>query len=334
MGWSPAKTFKEAKSYASETGKALSQGNIGKTAEITGKAIQKQTSSTPVLKQAGNWFGGASSTSGQFFQNPSNLGGIIGGVGKGAIGGPNGQKNSAANAPIAPKDYGPMPELGDYQSLLDGSTTLKVDPVTGKLDMSGIDEIKARALATGDSAWAKMALEKQGIEQGALLNNAARLSATEAAQNRAAMSARGGLRGGAAMRLANQAQQQGAMGRQNVFQQGALSRADIGLQDQVQKNQFLGMLPGAQLAAANYTTGIDQFNALQNNEANKFNIGNTITDRTGRNAWTQMGYQEKMKMLAANKTADAIAASGQKERPFDDYFGHKEQMGIPSWTGK
>lgn len=223
------------------------------------------------------------------------------------------QVNAAEAAKAGPMyQTGPLPELGDYKSVLDGSTTLKVDPVTGKLDMSGVNAIKDRAMMQGDSPWAKMALEKQGIEQGSLLNSATKTSATEAAANRAAMSARGGLRGGAAMRLANQAQQQGAMARQNVFQQGALARADIGMEDQRAKDNFLSMLPGAQLGAANYQTGIDQFNALQNNEANKFNIGNTIQDRTGKNAWDTLAYQEKMKLEGANRTANAIAASGNK----------------------
>jgi hypothetical protein len=258
-------------------------------------------------------------------------GDIQGGVGQIANGtglhqatnmpGPRLSKALGYEAEVDAKNAGPspyanmtMPELGAYKSVLDDGTTLKINPITGKLDTSGVDELKRRALETGDSAWARMALEKNAIEQRGLLNSATSLAASEAANARASMAARGGLRGGAAMRLANQAQQNGALSRQNVFQQGALSRADIGLQDQLMKNQFLSQLPGAQLGVANYQTGIDQFNTLQTNEANKFNIDNTIKDRTGKNAWDQLAYQEQMKLKGAGMTADAIARSGNQNQ--------------------
>ena len=247
--------------------------------------------------------------------------GTSGGISRG-IGGGSGfrteeefrqaQAQNAQNAAPNPAYQMETPTLGAYKSALTGNpnNTLQVNPITGKLDISGVESLKERALNKGPSAWANMATDKQRLEQSGLVNSATNLASTEAAQNRAALASRGGLRGGAGLRLANQAGQQGALARQNVYQQGALQRADIGLQDQQMKNQFLTQLPGAQLAAAQYGTGVDQYNANQTNQANQFNIGNRLQDQQQQNAWDTLSYQEKMKLKGAGMTADAIARSG------------------------
>lgn len=210
----------------------------------------------------------------------------------------------------------PMPTAPVYKDPFQDAQNIysagQLDLGKNALDMSGIEAIKARALEQGDSPWAKMALQKQGLEQSALTGAAAQLSANQAAQARAGMAARGGLRGGAAMRLGNQAMQNQALARQGVLQQGALSRADIGLQDQLQKNQFLSQLPGAQLGAAQYKAGLEQFNIGQQNQGQMFNIGNRLAGEQQRLANEQFIYGEGMKRKAGAELADAIQNAGAR----------------------
>lgn len=210
----------------------------------------------------------------------------------------------------------PDPTLSAYSSAMsdpaNSYTAGTLDTAKNALDMSGINAIKGRAMMQGDSPWARMALEKQGMEQKGLMSQSAAMQANQAAQARAAAGARGGLRGGAGLRLSNQSANNAALAGQGVLQQGALSRATIGMQDQQMKDQFLSQLPGAQLGAAQYNLGMDQFNVGQQNQGNQFNIANRIADNQGLNQHNQLTYTEQMKRKAGATLADAIQNSSAR----------------------
>lgn len=196
-----------------------------------------------------------------------------------------------------PATYGsdmPTPGLAGYEAM-------NRDVLTNRLDPSGLKAYQDRATGVGPSAWADMMTKQQGLEETNLLNQAAQNSATQAATARSNLAMHGGLRGGAMERLSGQAGNDLALSRQNVLNQGNLSRANIGVQDEAIKNQFLQGLPGQQLASANYATGVDAQNAARN----AANAGNL-------NQYNLTKYGEQMKLKGAGMTSQAIANAGKK----------------------
>lgn len=238
----------------------------------------------------------------------SNLFGTDGGrglLGKMGMGGGGGNGGGGGYDP------GPVPELAGYQGYDAGKHTLSYgDNTVSRFDSSGLDALKTRATQTGPSTWLDMANKQQGLEEMTGLNQANRGAATAGASARANLAMRGGLRGGAAERLAGQSSEQALLAGQDVRNQGALTRAGLGVQDEGFKMDMLKQLPGAQLASANYHSGVDQFNKLGQLNASQFNIQNQLGDLAGQNAHNQYRYGEQMKGYGAGKTADAIAKGG------------------------
>lgn len=185
-----------------------------------------------------------------------NLGRMIGGgkpgidaMMKGKImGGPN---NAQPPAP-ALGGGGGMPQLAAYK------------PLTGA-DIQKEFET---------SPWMKMATERQKAEQALQLNQAATQAGTQAAMAQANLAARGGLRGGAAERLAGAGAESAMMAGQGIRGQGAAERGQLGMQ---------GLGIAAQTVGQN-VAGENERNMLQ--------------------------YQEQMKQLGAGATAEAIKRSG------------------------
>ena len=184
--------------------------------------------------------------------------------------------------------------------------------IEDQLSRTGLDALEARATQKGASPWLKMAQEKQGLEETGLINSAAAQQAGAEAGARANLAMRGGLRGGAAERLATAGGNNLALARQGVRQQGALERSGLGLADEGFKMDFLKQLPGAQLSAANYQTARDQQNIQNILQPKQFDI-NTSMDELGKaNQFGSQRFQTEMQGYGAAKTADAIAKSGKK----------------------
>lgn len=209
--------------------------------------------------------------------------------------------------PLSLPDYIGLDTLGDK-----GKLSGKVGDIWSHLDKTGTDALMSRALDKGPSPWLKMALEKQGLEQTGLMNSASAMAAGANADARANLGMRGGLRGGAAERLASAGGNNLALARQGVNQQGALERSNLGMNDEATKTDLLKLLPGAQLADANYATGIDQTNVAKNLTSKQYDINNLITDLGGQNASKQLGYTEGMKLKGAGLSANAVANAGKK----------------------
>ncbi len=173
-------------------------------------------------------------------------------------------------------------------------TVSSKDVNAGKLDINSLtpdaaalNAIKAKALATGPSAWAKLALDQNNLD---LLNNkdqagAQALSGAATARNALAM--RGGLGGGAAERIATNASR-GMNADRQAAQRGAQGNAlGIGMSDEQQKNALLTQIPGMDLAKSQYLAGLNQFNigtdldsqkfnSAQGLDAGKFNVGTAL----------------------------------------------------------
>lgn len=144
------------------------------------------------------------------------------------------------------------------------------------------------------SPWQSMALAKQGAEQNQLMDAATANAASANAQAQNALAMKGGLRSGAAERLARGGANDMALAKQNILGQGVIARNDIGMN------------------AANMNTDINKFNAGQNQASDVFNAQNRIADTSGQNAYNQFQYGEGMKLKGANATANAIQGAGKK----------------------
>lgn len=229
-----------------------------------------------------------------------------------------------------------------------------IDPATIQkisLNTQGIDEIRNRALETGDSAWAKLMLQKQGVDEATARDEATQRARSGQATAESDLAMRGGLGTGARLSLAKAGMRNLNRERQVAARQGSADRLNIGLQDQTQKNDFLKMLPGADkmvfdAAATNrdFDTGLlkynndqrtgadkfnieanlnsdkynadarmnaDKYNIDMNTNTNKFNIEQALNDRKNQSADNLAAWQEQMKAWAANKQADATEKSGK-----------------------
>lgn len=277
-----------------------------------------------------NPFGGGGGGGGFSLPSMGGGGGVWGGLAQPlsfanpitSIAGGGGGMNPLASifGNVAKGDYGIKNDLKSLDKLklktlssLGNKGKLSASTIKGqKLDMSGVNAIKDRALQQGPSAWANLATDQQRLEEGSLLDQANRGADRAAGAAKASLAMSGGLRSGSAERLAAQGADNALLAGQDVRMSGATNRGNILLQDQIQKDQFLSQLPGAQLGAAQYGTDIQKFNALQSQGANQFNVGNTIGDLNAANDMNKFKYGEKMKLKGASMAANATANAGKK----------------------
>lgn len=206
------------------------------------------------------------------------------------------------------------PKGPEFNSGLNGDGTLKnqyqLSPwQTVNPDTAGYDTFKGEALrnAGTDSPWAKLQLEKLGVE------NAQRADDAAAGANNSMLSAvsrlaqTGGIGSGARERLLKQGAQQGFIQRQQVGRQGMLDK--LGVQTQDEQNRVSGLkdLQGM----SNQQADIQFKNQQQGLAINQYNNDNLLKATQGLNANNQNTYNQRMQAWAAGKSADAQrAASG------------------------
>lgn len=164
----------------------------------------------------------------------------------------------------------------------------------------------AEAMQTGLAAlspWQTMALEKQAAEQAKAMDEAARGQAGAVAGARTSLAMRGGLRGGAAERLARSGAENLAQTMQQQRQVGAIQRGDIGLR-------------GAEMAK-----DIAQGNVAAQTEGQARNIQAALAELAAKRGYDIREFEEKAKMYGAEKTGQAI---GREPKPtlFGDPFGY------------
>lgn len=183
-------------------------------------------------------------------------------------------------------DQTPMPVLSDYQGI---ETLANKGQLTAR-QVSGAD-IQAQM---EQSPWYKMALEKQGLEQARLMNQAAQQQAGALAGARSQLAMRGGLRGGAAERLAQSGAENLATGLQQQRMAGGIERGQLGMQ-------------GADLASR-----MAQFNVGQQSEAEKINLQTQLANLAAQEQRKLFQYGEGMKTKGAAMTAQAAQNAGKK----------------------
>ena len=206
------------------------------------------------------------------------------------------------------------PVRPEFESQLDPNTGLLKDPLTIKkfdpveLNTGGLEKMRGIALGEGESPWAKMMLERQGLEQSQRKDMAQSQLAGQTAMARSDLAMRGGLSQGARERLAQNSLRSGFNANQQLSREGELDRLNIGLADQQRRDSFLQQLPGQELAALEPQFRNQSVDAARQ----QFNIGNAIGEKRAKDVADLSAYAEQMKAWAANKQADATANAGKK----------------------
>lgn len=219
-----------------------------------------------------------------------------GGINKGIASPFNPRWSNAA----VPTDAQGRPLATEFNTIGDVSTGLLKDQynVKNTLDPRGMEAARTEAYRDPAtmSRWGQMALS-QAQNQNAAQN----MGQQSQARNQLAM--QGGLRSGARERLASQGMQNQLRGNQ-----GALG--SIQMQDEQNRQRWLGQMPGLELQNAQYGAGIQDKN-----------IGRAIGEiQTGR-ALQQQQYDEAMRGWAAGKSADASRGGSEGGGFLSNLFG-------------
>lgn len=226
--------------------------------------------------------------------------------------------NSAAN-PLAmtPAGFNPTypgnaaPYTPTYdpttEGLLSGVEGQNAGINTNPLDMS-VANFADLADRSGPSAWATTAGQQQNalaenqLDQGASQTNA------QTAQAEDNLASSGGLTSGARERAAEGGATNYMNMSQNVGRQNTLNQMQIGVNDQQNKMQEMGELPGMETQALQ--PEFQKANAWEN--ANAQDVGNEINSTNNQNTYNMNTYQQQMQAWAANQQANATLNSGKK----------------------
>jgi hypothetical protein len=200
--------------------------------------------------------------------------------------------------PIAPEWRGITDNNGLLQQQYQASPWQNVNPNTDALNKYSQTALRD---AGTQSDWAKSMLQKQGVEQAGALDQANQANANGLLQMQSQLAQSGGLSGASRERMAKQAFRQGLLSQQNVLRQGQSDRANIGLNDEQNRMQQLGLLQGMNNQQADA-----QFKNQQAAQSvNQFNIGNAFSDVNAHRLFDAKNYENAQNAWAAGKSADA-----------------------------
>jgi len=164
-----------------------------------------------------------------------------------------GSKYANTLSDLAPQSQGFEPQL--------------MGPASSYHNTDYLSQLRGMASDRGRDAWSwsqnNLAQSQADQAQQSLANQGASSLAT----NQGNLAMRGGLTSGAAERMGNRNMQQQLMGQQGISRQLSDQRMAIsGAADQRQR-ALLGQLGQAEMGAAKFGAGIDQWNAGQQNQA-------------------------------------------------------------------
>lgn len=206
-----------------------------------------------------------------------------------------------------------QPGRPDYNQAYDPATMSMLPEIAKMLeaiqmDKRGLEKFRGEALREGPSAWAKLAQQKQALEEKDARERGGREQATRAAEARANLAMRGGLTSGARERVAKAGMKDYLDMSQEVGRQGGLNRLQIGMNDEQNRIQQLGMLPGMEAAALQPELEKTRLHG----QARQYDIEQAVKEKQARNAWAMDQYKEQMSAWAANRQARATENAGKK----------------------
>lgn len=193
-------------------------------------------------------------------------------------------------APQQP-NFNPLFDMSSVQNQLNAIPT----------DMSGINKYRSEALRTGPSTWANLSKVSNAAQEANQKEAAIRQSASQTAGAEDAIASSGGLSSGARER----AQEGGAKNamdmNQDLTRQGNLNDMQIGINDETNRIQQLGALPGMENTAMQPL--FQKASILTNAQQ---------AQNQALNSWNENAYNQQMQAWASNKQANATANAGKK----------------------
>lgn len=175
-----------------------------------------------------------------------------------------------------------------FESLRDESGNLRSQYALDPSKSAAFAELQKQAMAKpGESAWAKMQLDRQGIEEQMQKEGAGRSAQTALAQTQGQLMRTGGLSSGARNRLAMQTSRDTARAQQDVARQGMLSRLGIGESDIGRQSQLLAQVGQTELGAQ------------------EKNLAQLTGDIQSKRDFDLERYRQQMAAFGADKTANA-----------------------------
>lgn len=205
-------------------------------------------------------------------------------------------------SPIAPSFQGIANADGTLSQNFELSPWQKVTADTGALDLYKQTALRGAGV---DSPYAKLALERQQLEQATAADRAGAGSANSMLQAASRLAQSGGVSGGARERLARQGAQSGFIQRQGVERQGSLDRLGIRSQDEQNRMTGLQTLQGLQ----NQQADIQFKNQQQEANIGQFNVQSRQKEQEAKRLFDANRYNEQMRAWAAGKSADAQAGA-------------------------
>lgn len=228
-----------------------------------------------------------------------------------AIGGYGGytsaQSESARNKAMAEAmSMGGMPVMPQFESPLKYNKSTKQYylpeeyKIQDKLNTQALQQLRSEALRnpTQASAMAQLQYQKQALEEQQARQAALGQAMQGIGAGQMQLASRGGLRSGAAERLAQMGATNLMKSQQAVGAEGRLARLNVALEDEKNRLAALSAMPGMEAQAAQAQEQIQQLNIAQLAEQHKLQEEKKLA-----------AYQEQMKGWAAGKQAQGIAAS-------------------------
>jgi len=176
-----------------------------------------------------------------------------------------------------------------------------------EVDQRGIEEMRRLALGEEQSPWLQLQLQKIGEEQKAQREAGAQQALGGQQQAMSALAMKGGLRGGAAERIARGGAEDIFNVGQEISRWGAGQRLGAEQAAEEQRLQMLSQLPQAELQylepqfrEREYQTGIEQYNIEQ-----------ALGEHQQRRQAELEKYKEDMAAWGAERTAEAQEQAGK-----------------------
>lgn len=195
----------------------------------------------------------------------------------------------------------PQPPAPDYMKGYDAQRDAITGDVMAHYNQQGLDKFRGEATRTGPSSWSALAKRNVNLQENQARDRAASDNASSTATARSNLAMRGGLSGGASERIA----QGGARNYMNLGQQigsqAAMGRNQVDINDEQNRIQQLGMLPGMEAQRAGLY-----------GQSRSFDVGQSAAEGERRNAFNSKRYADQMGAWGANQTANAQANSGKK----------------------
>jgi hypothetical protein len=209
--------------------------------------------------------------------------------------------------------YAGMPGAPDYNPAYDPSTMAMGPELQSQLNginvnTQGIDKFRDEALRTGPSVWAGLARRNLAAQAADARGAGMQQVAGAGAQARSSLASHGGLTSGAAERVAKSGQRDLMSMNQGVNHDVMANDLQIGQNDETNRIQQLGMLPGMENTALQPAF---QKTALWG-QGKQFDVGNALKEAQNKNQFAMDRYHEQMAAWGANRQAQATENSGKK----------------------